>query len=79
MFAKSSLHAAQMIGDRLKETSDILFTSAKKYVEIITTSYNFNYGSLLDMERTKMCLRTMVNISNGLRQVNNCLAEWNFG
>lgn len=57
MFTKTS---AALIEDRLKETMDILFTKAKKYVEVITVSYDFDYGSPLDKERTQMCLRSMV-------------------
>ena len=26
----------------------------------MSTNYNFNYGSVLDQERTKMCIKTMV-------------------
>uniref|UniRef100_A0AAR5QBP0 C2 domain-containing protein n=1 Tax=Dendroctonus ponderosae TaxID=77166 RepID=A0AAR5QBP0_DENPD len=64
MFTKTS---SALIEDRLKETIDILFTMAKKYVEVITVSYDFDYGSPLDKERTQMCLRSMNGILDRLQ------------
>ncbi|ERL84734.1 hypothetical protein D910_02159 [Dendroctonus ponderosae] len=63
MFTKTS---SALIEDRLKETIDILFTMAKKYVEVITVSYDFDYGSPLDKERTQMCLRSMLEDKNAI-------------
>lgn len=61
MFTKYNPSYFQTIEERLKELTDFLVTSSRKYLEIIGTGYDFNYGSLLDKERIKTCLRVMVS------------------
>jgi len=61
MFRKYSPSTALMIEEKLRETIDVLYTKGKKYMEIISTSYEFDYGTVLDQDRVKMCLRVMVS------------------
>lgn len=61
MFRKYSPSTALVIEENLRETIDLMYTKGKKYVEIISTSYDFDYGTVLDQERIKMCLRVMVS------------------
>ncbi|XP_066151146.1 otoferlin [Euwallacea fornicatus] len=68
MFAKYSPNSSQLIEESLKETADVLFASGKKYVEIIATNYsNFDYGTVLDKERVKLCLKTMNGVLDKLQ------------
>ncbi|XP_076263503.1 otoferlin-like [Rhynchophorus ferrugineus] len=61
MFLKNSPALFQKIDELLVETMDFLMVSVRKYIEIVTNNYNFDYGTKLDNERIRMCIRVMVN------------------
>ncbi|KAL1517880.1 hypothetical protein ABEB36_001586 [Hypothenemus hampei] len=66
LFSKHTLLAGQLIEERLKDTSDNLFTTVKKYLELVSATYHFTYGSDLDRERIKICFKTMNGILDKL-------------
>ncbi|XP_050311727.1 otoferlin isoform X2 [Anthonomus grandis grandis] len=60
MFTKHSRSLSQTIDELLRDAGDFLFSSLTKYVEIIATSYDVDYGTQLDRERKRLSL-SLVN------------------
>ncbi|KAF7282748.1 hypothetical protein GWI33_002001 [Rhynchophorus ferrugineus] len=69
MFLKNSPALFQKIDELLVETMDFLMVSVRKYIEIVTNNYNFDYGTKLDNERIQMCIRVMNLMLDKVREI----------
>ncbi|CAH1125161.1 unnamed protein product [Ceutorhynchus assimilis] len=59
------------IADKLSEASEYLLTSIETYLDILETSFVFDYGSALDQERIKQCKTSILEILNKLLILQN--------